>query len=109
MLRQRNISIFITLAFLLLVSISNAAPTSSIKYIVAYSNFTATHNVTVNGFVTYVELGQYGTTITGQFNTGFKDPDTSKYTFYLLPSGIDLTGTFNYTIQNDGTSAFTVL
>src|SRR4051794_35014150 len=67
MLRRSNIIIFVTLAFILSVNISSAAPTSpmsSTKYIVGYSNFTTAYNNTVTGFVTFVALGDLGTTVT---------------------------------------------
>ncbi|KAG9285684.1 hypothetical protein G9A89_002251 [Geosiphon pyriformis] len=77
------------------------------RLIVAWSEFKNDSPLTVTGFVTFTQLTTGEIVVTGQFNEGFNDPDTSKYTF-TFSNGYDLTGKFNLNIQNGGTAPWTV-
>jgi len=77
---------------------------------VAYIPFVANGTNTVSGFVTMTQISQNNTIVTGQWNTGFDDPDLDNYKIGFVPSGYDLLAKIKalLIVQNGGTAGWTI-
>jgi len=76
---------------------------------VAYIPFAANGTNTVSGFVTMTQISPNNTVVTGQWNTGFDDPDLDNYKIGFQPSGYDLLAKIKplLIVQNGGTAGWT--